>query len=137
MKFRKARLKDFDELLKLIKKLVNRWSLDYLDYWRDNKNKLLKNTYVLELQAKIVGYVVFKVQKNSIYVVDVYVLKKYRGKGFAFKLLKVADKLKKDFNKKYVDVDVNVKNYPARKLYRKMGFEVSKMKSEKVVALRK
>jgi len=138
VEIRKARKKDLDEIMKLVRQLALRWSSDYVDYWEKKGNKLLDLTYVALIKNRIVGYSLFHINKNSIYIADVYVSPKYRGKGIAMKLLAASENLKKRFKKKFVEVDVSKKNRSAYNLYKKLGFKViGKKEKYDVLKLRK
>ena len=56
------------------------------------------------------------------YLSDIYVRKKFRGKGYGVKLLEETEFWFKKKGIKYMSLDVNVLNSGAHKLYEKFGY---------------
>jgi ribosomal protein S18 acetylase RimI-like enzyme len=79
--------------------------------------------YVLEVDGKVVGYINGQPEKGNVGHLDsLYILKQYRGKGYAVAMVK---KMKKWFQLKkvkFIDISVDGPNKPAQKLYEKLGF---------------
>lgn len=137
MKIRKARTDETENIMDLVRRLYSKSAKDYVKYWNENKNKLIKLTYLVDLNKKIVGYILLQKNKDSIYISDLYIILKYRKKGFATKLIKIAEKIRKKFGKKYLRVDVRKKDNVAVKLYERNGFKIWKLKGENSLRLRK
>jgi ribosomal protein S18 acetylase RimI-like enzyme len=88
-----------------------------------NDEELTHMWYVLEVDGKVVGYTNGQPEKGNVGHLDsLYILKAYRGKGYAtvmVKKMKAWFKLKKV---KFIDISVDGPNKPAQKLYEKLGF---------------
>jgi ribosomal protein S18 acetylase RimI-like enzyme len=79
---------------------------------------------VLEVDGNVGGYIYAKVvEKNSKGHLDsLYILKEYRGNGYAIELVKHVIKWFKSKKVRFVDISVDAPNHPAKKLYEKLGF---------------
>jgi len=132
MTIRKATKKDFEEVLKLVEKLYGEKVLKKIyKNWKKEYLKLLKDTFIIEENKKIVAYVCFDINENSIYIADLYVLPECRKRGIATKLVNSVDKMRKIKNKKYLRVDVRAKDKPAVNFYKKLNFKILEPKDNK------
>ena len=108
----------------------------YPDYfWRDHLQLWGKAFLVAELNGKVVGYVMTRVERSIGYVsrffpkkvghiVSIAVLPEFRRRGIATALMKEAIKrLKEIYGVKEVYLEVRVSNETAIKLYEKLGFQ--------------
>ena len=142
MKIRKATKKDFEkyfplkveeskEYSKIIGKKIKipskaRLKKEFLGFVSK------KNSYVyfVEEKKEILAYMNFSIYKNIWsqcgYIEDIFVLKEHRGKGLARGLIGELIKILRNKKIKQVILSVNVKNSPAIKLYKKLGFEITK-----------
>lgn len=105
---------------------------------KNHFNQMLndKNIKILAyyLDNIIVGYILIRKMNNCTCLLDgLYVLKEYRNKKIGTKLLKEALKKCKDFNIKYVDINVMVKNKIAKDMYKKMKFTEYEIKLRKEI----
>lgn len=140
MKIRKATTKDFKEYLKLKrmeeKDLSNRAG-KRITYPKSN---ILKKEFetalsskkhlilVIEHNNKLIAYMHATYFSNPYnkggYIEDIFVLKQFRKKGLAKKLIKDFEGILKEKKYKILQLSVNVKNKLAISLYKKQGFEV-------------
>lgn len=135
MKIRKATMKDKNQILGLVGGLYSRSSPMMLKEWRKHYNKLVKTTLVTELNEEIIAYISFIYRKNSLFICDLYVLPKYRGRKIAYNLLKEIEKIKRRKKLKNLLVSVRKKDVPAKKLYKKFGFKFLELKSKNSIKL--
>lgn len=149
MKIRKATKKDFEEYYplkveeskeyaKIIGKKIKIPSKASL------KKEFLgfvskRNSYVsfVEDKKEIVAYMNFLIYKNiwsqCSYIEDIFVLKNHRGKGYAKELVSELIKILKNKKINQIILSVNIKNSPAIKLYKKLGFEITKYDMRKKI----
>ncbi len=125
MKIHYATLQDREETMKLVRGLYSRGSPKSVVEWEKQYSKLIENTLVVEERRKIIAYLMFLSEKNSLCICDLYVLPKYQRKGIAWDLLKKTEKIA---GKKILLVGVRKKDYPSRKLYKKFGFKFKEKK---------
>ncbi|MBT3582254.1 GNAT family N-acetyltransferase [Candidatus Woesearchaeota archaeon] len=79
--------------------------------------------YVLEVDGNVVGYINGQLEKENVGHLDsLYILKSYRGKGYATAMVKKIKKWFKLKKVKFIDISVDAPNKPAQKLYEKLGF---------------
>ena len=79
--------------------------------------------YVLEVDGNVVGYINGQIEKGNVGHLDsLYILKTYRSKGYASKMVKKMQKWFKLKKVKFIDISVDAPNKPAQKLYEKLGF---------------
>ena len=62
--------------------------------------------------------------KDSIEIKRVYVKRRYRKKGIAYKLVKQLEKLAMEENFKYSYIETGSENIPAINLYKKLDYEI-------------
>lgn len=97
----------------------------------DDKNVILLAYY---LDNKIVGYILIRKLDNNTCLLDgLFVLEEYRNQGIAKKLLNKAINKCKEFNVKYVDINVMEKNKIAKSIYKKMNFNEYEIKLRKTI----
>jgi ribosomal-protein-alanine N-acetyltransferase len=85
-----------------------------------NKNII----YKLEVDKKVVAYILWLKRKNYYRLYSLAILKQYQGKGLGKSLLEFSlNSLDKDC----FELEVRVSNLPAIKLYEKFGFEEVKI----------
>ena len=95
------------------------------DYRKLNENYSL-TIYIFEEGNNILGFAVFMDSFDVIELVRIGVLKEYRNKGIAYKIIEEAIR---EISKNII-LEVSEKNEPAINLYTKIGFkEISKRKS--------
>lgn len=147
---RKAKTKDVDEISGLQDKLIEYhhklrkgeiepWEelvSSHKDLWKEFAKTAIRSYkkvifVAVDNDNKIVGYTagmikknipIFKIKKLG-YINDLFVIKKYRNKGIAEKLLKTIEKWFKSKNIKYVEVSADTKNKLGQKVWHKFGFE--------------
>lgn len=154
MIIKKATIRDF-EALKEIKLLSKKEELKYSGTIKPiDKNKEIYFSYlkkdlkhknrsifmVLE-NKKVIGMIlaqsfkplpISKFQKKG-YISNLYILKDYRKKGIGKKLVNYVLKWLKEKKVGHITLEIHVKNAPALKLYRKMGFKDYTMKLSKKI----
>jgi ribosomal protein S18 acetylase RimI-like enzyme len=147
MKIRKAKKEDWIEYYKLkVEESKEYGKIIGKEIKIPSKNKLKKEfkefvgnralvIYVIEVNEKLVAYINCKIHKsfwvNRGYVDDIFVLRDYRRKGFATKLIKEFSNFLKKKKINEFELSVNPKNKNAIKLYEKIGFEMSKYEMRK------
>lgn len=142
---RKAKLSDFKEVLSLYYKLKRfnnaltiRSVLPYCVHNKAEFEKIFKKQFrsrnflilVAELNNKIEGYMLVKDKKEEkhekirrfAYIFNIYVEKKYRGKGIASALRNEMKKWAKKRGIKHTSLHVFPKNKSAIKIYNKWGY---------------
>ena len=79
--------------------------------------------YKLVTDNEIIGYLLLYVTFDSSSIVQIAIKKDKRNQGFAGFLLQNVEKLliKEEVN--FITLEVRVSNIPARKLYKKLGYE--------------
>ena len=149
MKIRKATVKDIPSLIKLFRGIVKYHKKIYT---KDDKfyNKEIKNVKQIWVKfikknvnnkdflilivydgKKPIAYCISLIKKNIPiykikkygYVSDLYVDKKYRGKGIGKKLLKKSKEFFRKNKLKFMSLEINHNNDPSIKFYEKYGFK--------------
>lgn len=79
--------------------------------------------YKLVIDNEIIGFLLLYVTFDSSSIVQIAIKKDKRNQGFAGFLLQNVEKLliKEEVN--FITLEVRVSNIPARKLYKKLGYE--------------
>ena len=79
--------------------------------------------YKLVIDNEIIGFLLLYVTFDSSSIVQIAIKKDKRNQGFAEFLLQNVEKLliKEEVN--FITLEVRVSNIPARKLYKKLGYE--------------
>lgn len=140
MKIRKANKKDFKEYLKLKREEEKDYSKiirEKIVYPRDsvmkkefNKFNSTKDNIVFVVENKqiLVGYLHGSYFNNSYkkggFIEDIFVTKRFRGRGLAKSLINYFTKTVKAKKYDVVQLSVNPKNNVALNLYKKLGFEI-------------
>lgn len=129
---RKARLEDIPRVI-----VINRVTLpeNYPEwFWRDHLEKWGEAFFVAEVDGKVVGYVMSRVEYGAPniakgmlvkkgHIVSIAVLEGYRRRRIGTALMKAAlEALRERYGCKEVYLEVRVSNEPAIKLYEKLGF---------------
>lgn len=138
MKIRKAKEIDFEEYFKLKKqegedysKIINEEIKYPRHFVKKRFNEFLKSRsnliIVVEIEKELIGYIDAELYSNAKkgHITDLFVIKKYRKKGIATKLIKKFYRMLKKKGYKKLKLDVNPKNKDALSLYRKRGFKIS------------
>lgn len=104
---------------------------DHFNKMLDDENIVLLAYY---LENKIVGYILVRKINDYICLLDgLYVLEEYRNQGIGNSLLNEAIKKCKEFNVKYIDINVMDKNDIAKKIYKKLDFNEYEVKLRKEI----
>lgn len=83
---------------------------------------------VAKLGDKIVGYIIFLIERNSIgHIISLAVHPDYRRRGIGYMLISSAISFLSSLNIKSVKLEVRVSNTAAIKLYEKVGFRKNKL----------
>jgi ribosomal protein S18 acetylase RimI-like enzyme len=95
-----------------------------LEYFFDTSKPFIEDaSFVLERDGKIVGFIVTRPRKDDAEIGPVGLIPEARGEGLANYLLGIALKNLRDSGLTSATLDMSVANWPARKLYKKYGFE--------------
>ncbi len=118
---RRVRFGDLFEILKIERELFPKpWSFySFLFELRNLANYFV----VLEIEKKIIGYMVAGEYEESYHLKNIAIKREYQGKGYGKLLLNnLIEKAKRE-NKKFIFLEVRVSNERAIKLYEKLGFK--------------
>jgi len=148
IKIRKAKKKDFENFFKLQKEFfqqyraVSRYPIKALskkDCKKEFSSRFGKNRffYVAECNKELIGYL-FGIIEESVYgrwgiIEDLFITKKFQGKGIATLLKDKFITILKNKQIKYCKIDVNPENKKAIKVYHKWGFRVDKYRMTKIL----
>ena len=99
--------------------LTDPWSIKMIksEFFNDS----LSNSYVLELNGKIIGYAFITIIKFEIHLNRIAIDPNYQQKGFGMQLLKKI--LEQNSKNKSVFLELKYSNISAFKLYSKVGFK--------------
>lgn len=104
---------------------------EFLEILKDKKTLLL----VVEENKKLIGYMHSTFFKNIYrklgYIGDIFVLKEFRRKGIATKLINEFIKILKNKRYEKITLSVNIKNKNAIHLYEKLRFHIQHYDFEK------
>ncbi|NPB08676.1 MAG: ribosomal protein S18-alanine N-acetyltransferase [Aquificae bacterium] len=116
------RKEDLEEVYRINREnfTTDAWSREAFE--KEFKNKFSEK-FVLEVEGKVVGYVVFWVIKDEATVMTFAVSRQFWGKGYGRLLLEESMKKLKGRVEKVV-LDVRKSNLRAIRLYRNLGFRV-------------
>lgn len=128
IKIRKPYLEDKESILKLVKRFYGKSAPKCVSLWKRSYKKLIETTLIAGINKKIIGFVNYAKQKNSLCIHDLYVSPKYRRKGVATSFFKKIEKIKKQLGKKHLRVNNRKKDRAAFKLYTKLRFKIEKNK---------
>ena len=130
---RKATLEDIPKVI-----VINRVTLpeNYPEwFWHEHLERWGDAFFVAEVDGKVVGYVMSRVEygapnisKETLvkkgHIVSIAVLEGYRRRGIGAALMKAAiEALRDKYGCKEVYLEVRVSNEPAIRLYEKLGFQ--------------
>ena len=76
-----------------------------------------------QINGEILGFAGILINIDIVEIMNIVVRKKYRKQGIGQKLLKELVKIAQKTNVEFINLEVNVKNKPAIKLYEKYSFE--------------
>ena len=79
--------------------------------------------YKLVIDNEIIGFLLLYVTFDSSSIVQIAIQKDKRNQGFAEFLLQNVEKLLIKEEVSFITLEVRVSNIPARKLYKKLGYE--------------
>ncbi len=132
---REARPEDLDEVISInMEALPEHYPRGF---WEEHLRKWNKSFLVAELDGKIVGYVMCRIEwgwgftKNKLlkkgHVISIAVRSNYRRRGIGERLMIHAMKaLKEHYGAEEIYLEVRVSNTPAINLYKKLGFKIVK-----------
>lgn len=108
-----------------------------LDYDLEDPGKFYTNVggafFILLDDNRLLGTVAIKkISKKNAELKRMYLLKEYRGQGLGSKLLDEAIEFCRGKAFKKVNLDTNIKQIGAQKLYQKKGFQISKIKGNTI-----
>ena len=144
MRIRKATIKDFEKLKKIkilskkeelkysetLKPIVETKHI-YYEYLRLDLTKPNRAIFIAEEDNKVTGIILCKffkplrIVKHNIkgHISNLYILKEYRKKGVAKKLVKEAIEWLKKQNVPHISLEIHTENLPAQSLYHNFGFK--------------
>ena len=126
--------------LQLLKAVLSKWfknpkELNWIDpriHDPFNFNNCVKltykksevNSFVLKKDKWVIGIgnVICNRKTKHAHALHIFIDPKYRGKGFATKMLKYLESIAKKEKMEKMTINVMPKNIPATKLYEKLGF---------------
>jgi len=146
MKIRKARLADVPELVPMGMELLElHKKFDPVFYrtvararWKELSTNYARNTVrarksfilVAEEGGKLIGFLRAEyasrppvmLERKELFVTDLFVSRKFRGKGVGTALLNETQRIAKEKNVQWLKLEADVKNGEARKFYSFSGF---------------
>lgn len=81
--------------------------------------------YVAVSDGDVVGYISVELYPDFVYLDDLSVTERFRGKGIGTKLIKFAERYAADSNVPMTSLHVERSNTAARYLYQRLGYAVS------------
>ena len=81
--------------------------------------------YVAVSDGDVVGYISVELYPDFVYLDDLSVTERFRGKGIGTKLIKFAERYAADSNVSMTSLHVERSNTAARYLYQRLGYAVS------------
>lgn len=100
----------------------NGWSLSLFEEELNKSNRL---DFVYKVDDKVVGYCFAILGLDTLEILDIAVLKEFRNKGIATKLLSYIEGIAKNKNSDIIFMlEVSDKNIQAQSLYTKLGYKV-------------
>ena len=87
-------------------------------------NKLNENDYILviDLDKKIIGYLIFRIVDDFIEIFKICIIKEYRKNGFGALFIKYLEDSFKNIINRFI-LEVRSKNKTAMSFYEKLGFK--------------
>lgn len=144
-----AKIKDYEEVLKMIMGIQRYHAKFHPNIYKDTKDilpkgyyrdSIKKKSFFLAVENKIIkgllGIDIFNETRNFMqprkimYIHTLVVKEKYRGKGIGTLLLNYAMEIKDEKEIDVISLHVDGKNKNAQKLYKKFGFKVINYKME-------
>ncbi|MCD6492853.1 MAG: GNAT family N-acetyltransferase [Archaeoglobaceae archaeon] len=124
MVIRLAKKEDLDEIVEIEKlSFPNPWNYNYFNAALND----LLIVYEDDSSRRVLGYLVAVCCKeNRALIMKLAIHPRYRSKGIATKLLKTTLEMLKNMNVKEVEIDVDMMNKNAIKLYEKLGFKIAR-----------
>ncbi len=111
-------------------------SNEQIDYMLDSfqsfeaiHDQLLKQGYIyyfLEIDDKEIGYIGIKHDGEKLFLSKLYILKYYRGKGYASQAFELLDEICRQNHLVGIWLNVNRQNSDSIKVYEKKGFKIIK-----------
>lgn len=118
---RKGTMADLQLLADLERKCFTRfWEEE--DLRKELEENPFSQTWILEDEGNVVGYLIFWKIFEQASIVRVGILPEYRLRGFGENLMKEALLVLKRENLEQVNLEVDEGNTPAIRLYQKLGF---------------
>ncbi|MCP2597545.1 ribosomal protein S18-alanine N-acetyltransferase [Candidatus Aminicenantes bacterium AC-335-B20] len=128
---RKMREEDVDEVVE-IEKLSFSTPWSRFAFLSEIYNQPISSPFIIEdsRDNRIIGYVIYWVIGDEAHINNIALHPEYRGKGIGeFVLRKIIELIKKA-GAKSVSLEVRPSNIPARKLYRKLGFQLKAIRKD-------
>ncbi len=83
----------------------------------------VSRSFVLEESGKLIGYIIYRVVKEEMHVLNIAIRPDWQGKGYGKRLMKWAMERERKEGVKYVTLEVRKSNIKAIRLYEKLGFQ--------------
>ena len=124
MIIRKARQDESAKLASLEQELFSEvnYPISYGSFYYHTKNNLL---YVVEVESKLVAYILVLVKRKNANIFSLGVLPAFRGQGISNTLLNAALKEVSVLGFTHVTLEVRTDNPSAIALYKKFGFTIT------------
>ena len=133
---REVREEDLDQVIEI--NLISLKEHYPVQFWRDHLQLWGKIFLVAEVDSRIVGYVMTRIERGFSFlrrflrklghVVSIAVHPNYRRRGIGSALMvEVLKRMKDLYNVDEAYLEVRVSNTPAIKLYEKLGFKIVKV----------
>ena len=113
--------KDLDEVYKIeLSSFSDPWEISS---FKEDLNRKNAKSLVIEVENKIVGYIIFWIISDEIHILNIAVHRLYRKQKIATALLKYCFEFASLKSFKYCTLEVRENNLSAQKLYEKFGFK--------------
>lgn len=83
----------------------------------------VSRSFVLEKSGELIGYIIYRVVKEEMHVLNIAIRPDWQGKGYGKRLMKWAMERERKEGVKYVTLEVRKSNIKAIRLYEKLGFQ--------------
>lgn len=121
IRVRSAGERDLKEIYKIENASFNSpWTLDFFKHELNNPASFF---YILEIQDKLVGYVIFWIFKDESHIANIAIHPEFRKMGYGEQLLNWVFDFCRERSVASVSLEVSEVNEAARQLYSKMGFK--------------
>ncbi len=125
LSLKRVKLKDIPEILKIEKEVFpDPWSFYSFLFELKNPDNYF---YVIELENKIIGYIIAGEYEESYHLKNIAIKKEYQGKGYGKFLLNNLIRKAKEEKKKFIFLEVRVSNERAIKFYEEFGFKRNRL----------